>query len=76
MGFGIKKFFFGPTDKSPLESRTNVYQHKDRPTVDFLQNFGMKATFDFLSHPWTVTYTGTEKQWSALLQKYPDFKTV
>ena len=72
MGFGIKKFFFGPTDKGPLESRTVVYEHKNRPIVDFAHNLGLKTTFDFLSNPWTVTYTGTAKQWAAFSQHYPD----
>lgn len=72
MGFGIKKFFFGPTNKGPLESRTATYAHKNRPVVDVAQNLGMKTEFDFMSNPWIVTYTGTAKQWAELLQRYPD----
>lgn len=72
MGFGVKKFFFGATNKGPLESRTAVYAHKDRPIVDFAQNLGMKTEFDFMGSPWTVTYTGTAKQWGEFSQRYPD----
>ena len=72
MGFGIKKFFFGSKNKGPLESRTTSYVHKNRPIVDVAQNLDMKTEFDFMSKPWTVTYTGTAKQWDELLKRHPD----
>lgn len=72
MVFGLGKMLFGPKNKGPMESRTAVYVHKDRPFVDTAQNLGMKTEFDFMSKPWTVTYTGTPTQWTNFLTAQPN----
>ena len=72
MVFGLRKLMFGPKNKGPLESRTTSYAHKNRPVVDTAQQLDMKTEFDFMSKPWTVTYTGTPTQWQQLFSSHPN----